>query len=185
MTHAFRLNDASFKTRENSPPTKELVVSALLSSPPPLQRFSLRCQLSLGQVLTGTSRPRSSGTLCASIAAGTTRAIDHLGTHAPSTSYSATATGAPGTCRTTSLADRARVRGTRRTKATEAVSRWTPPSNATTARSSSRATAPLVTGPSRCSYSSRIAAGCVRDGGRGRTLRGRVACGNSSTRETK
>jgi len=185
MTHAFRLNDASFKTRENSPPTKELVVSALLSSPPPLQRFLHRCQLSLGQVLTGTFRPRSSGMPCASITAGTTRTIDRRSAHALSTSCGATTTGAPGTCRTTSLADRGKARGTLRTTATGAGCRWTPPSNATTARSSLRATAPLVTGLSPHSYSSRIAAGSGRAGARGRTLRGRVACGKSSTRETK
>jgi len=178
-------NAARIKTGEKSPPIKELVVSALLSSPSPLQCFSLRCQLSLGRVLTGTSRPRLSGMPCASTTAGTTRTIDRPSAPALSTSCSVTATGAHGTCRTTSLADRAKVRGTRRTRATGVVSRWTPPSSATTGRSSLRATAPLVTGLSSCSFSSRIAAGSLRGGAHGRTLRGRVACGNSSTRETK
>jgi len=55
MTNTHFQNAASFKTREECPQSEELVVSALLSSPPPLQRFLHRCQLSLGQVLTGTT----------------------------------------------------------------------------------------------------------------------------------
>lgn len=166
--------------------SKELVVSALLSSPPPpLQCFLHRFQRLHVQVLTGTSRPRSSGMPCVSTTAGTTRRTARRSTHGPSTSCGGTATGAPGTCRTTSLADRVKARGTRRTTGTEADSKWTPASSTTTARSSLRATAPPVTGPSQCSFSSRIAAGCARGGGHGRTHRGRVACGNSSTRETK
>ena len=60
VTNTHFQNAASFKTRENPSHIKELVVSALLSSPPPLQCFSHRCQLSHVREL-ATGRRLSAG----------------------------------------------------------------------------------------------------------------------------